>query len=124
MSGRGGRFGRVLAAVGVASGLFIFLTGVPAVRVLLDRRTQARGRELTTRRMDQAIPGAGTLVEKIGAAVVRKPAAILLVTGIVTVVLGGLATDLDSSFNSNDFWPDGMPVIRCPILTSLGSSWP
>jgi len=101
-----GDFG-VVAGVGVASGLYIFLTGVPAARVLLDRRRQASGRELTTRRMDQAIPGAGPLVEKIGAAVVRKPAAILIATGIVTVILGGFATDLDSSFNSNDFLPDG-----------------
>jgi len=101
-----GDFG-VVAGVGVASGLYIFLTGVPAVRVLLDRRRQAKGRELTTRRMDQAIPGAGPLVEKIGAVVVRKPAAILIATGIVTVILGGFATDLDSSFNSNDFLPDG-----------------
>ncbi|MEM7143332.1 MAG: MMPL family transporter [Actinomycetota bacterium] len=101
-----GDFG-VVAGVGVASGLFIFLTGVPAVRVLIDRRAEARGKELTTRPMDQAIPGAGALVEGIGNAVVRKPTAILLATGIVTVVLGGLATDLDSSFNSNDFLPDG-----------------
>lgn len=101
-----GDFG-VVAGVGVFSGLFIFLTGVPAARVLIDRRRQARGDTLTTRPMDQAIPGAGQLVEKISAAVVRKPAAILLAAGIVTVVLGGLATDLDSSFNSNDFLPDG-----------------
>ena len=35
-----GDFG-VVAGVGVFSGLFIFLTGVPAARVLLDRRRPA-----------------------------------------------------------------------------------
>jgi uncharacterized protein len=101
-----GDFG-VVAGVGVGSGLFIFLTGVPAARVLLDARSQARGKVLTTKPMDEAIPGAGPLVGKIGAATVRRPAAILLTTGIITVVFATLALDLDSAFNSNDFLPDG-----------------
>ena len=101
-----GDFG-VVAGIGVASGLYIFLTGVPAARTLIDQRRQAQGKELATRRMDEAIPGAGPLVAKIGADVVRKPAGILVATGVVTVVLGCLALDLDSSFNSNDFLPDG-----------------
>lgn len=101
-----GDFG-VVAGAGVASGLIIFLTGVPAARVILDRRRQRKGVVLTTRRMDQAIPGAGALVERIGAATVRKPGAILGVTLVVTVIMGSLASGLDSSFNSNDFLPDG-----------------
>ena len=97
----------LVAGGGVASGLIIFLTGVPAGRVILDRRRQRKGAVLTTRRMDQAIPGAGALVERIGAATVRKPGVILAATLAVTVVLGTLAANLDSSFNSNDFLPDG-----------------
>jgi predicted RND superfamily exporter protein len=97
----------VVAAVGVASGLFIFLTGVPAARVLLDRRRQAAGRKLATRPMDQAIPRAGQLVERIGSVAVGRPAAVLAVAGIVTVVFGGLTTQLETSFNSTDFPADG-----------------
>ena len=97
----------VVAGVGVASGLYIFLTGVPAVRVLLDRRSRAKGKELTVKPMDQAIPGAGALVERISAATVRKPAYILAVAGIITLVLGGLTSQLETTFNSNDFLPDG-----------------
>ena len=97
----------VVAGVGVASGLYIFLTGVPAVRVLLDRRSRAKGKELTVKPMDQAIPGAGALVERISAATVRKPVYILAVAGIITLVLGGLTSQLETTFNSNDFLPDG-----------------
>jgi hydrophobe/amphiphile efflux-3 (HAE3) family protein len=97
----------VVAAVGVASGLYVFLTGIPAARVLVDRRREARGRPLETRRMDQAIPGAGAVVERISANTVRRPALILVVTGVVTIVLGGFASNLESSFSSNDFLPDG-----------------
>lgn len=97
----------VVAGVGVASGLYIFLTGVPAVRVLLDRRAVAKGKTLTTKPMDQAIPGAGQVVERISAATVRKPAYILAIAGIITVVLGGLTTQLETTFNTNDFLPDG-----------------
>ena len=53
-------------------------------QLLVDRRRQSKGRALNTRPMDQAIPGAGHLVEKIGATVVRKPAAILVAAGVVT----------------------------------------
>ena len=97
----------VVAGVGVASGLYIFLTGVPAARVLLDRRSQAKGKVLTTSPMDQAIPGDGALVERVSAATVRKPAYILAVAGIATLIMGGLTTQLESSFSSTDFLPDG-----------------
>lgn len=97
----------VVAGVGVASGLHIFLTGVPAVRVLIDRRRQAAGGELTTKPMDQAIPGAGAVVERIGATAVAKPAIILVIAGVITVIMSGLTTQLESSFNSTDFLSDG-----------------
>ncbi|MCY4273303.1 MAG: MMPL family transporter [bacterium] len=97
----------VVAGVGVACGLFVFLTGVPAVRVLLDRRSQARGRQPVVRPIEQAIPGAGRLVGAIGAATVRKPAAILVLAGVVTLFFGVMAARLGTSFNSTDFLPDG-----------------
>ncbi len=97
----------VVAGVGVACGLFVFLTGVPAVRALLDRRSQARGKQPVVRSIDQAIPGAGRLVGAIGSTTVRKPAAILVLAGVVTVFFGVMAARLGTSFNSTDFLPDG-----------------
>ncbi len=101
-----GDFG-VVAAVGVLSGLTVFLTAVPAVRAILDRRGEAKGRQPQLRPIDQAIPGAGTLVRSVGGATVRRPALILVLTGVVTVVFMSLATQLGTEFNSNDFIPDG-----------------
>lgn len=101
-----GDFG-VVAGAGIASGLVIFLTAVPALRILVDRRRQAAGKALTTRSLDRAIPGAGTLVGNVGAVAVRRPGLILVAAGILTLALGGAATQLESTFDSNDFLADG-----------------
>ena len=97
----------VVAAVGVFSGLTVFLTAVPAVRSLLDRRGEAKGKVPQIRPIDQAIPGAGKLVQSIGAATVRRPSVILALTGVITVVFMALTTQLGTEFNSTDFIPDG-----------------
>jgi len=97
----------VVAAVGVLSGLTVFLTAVPAARSLLDRRNEAKGKSPQIRSIDQAIPGAGKLVQSIGGATVRRPSVILAVTGIVTVFFMALTTQLGTEFNSADFIPDG-----------------
>ncbi|MEM7096213.1 MAG: MMPL family transporter [Actinomycetota bacterium] len=97
----------VVAGVGVASGLIVFLTGVPAARVLLDRRNEARGREPFSRLMNDAIPGAGPLVERLSAASVAKPGAILALTGVFTLVMAGLATQVESEFDQADFVTQG-----------------
>ena len=97
----------VVAAIGVLSGLVVFLTGVPAVRVLLDQRADAKGKQPQLQPIDQAIPGAGTLVGNIGNATVRKPSVILVAAGVVTLVFGALTTQLGTEFNSTDFLPDG-----------------
>ena len=101
-----GDFG-VVAAVGVLSGLAVFLTAVPAARAIMDRRGERKGRQPQLRPIDQAIPGAGTLVRTVGSATVRRPAIILVLTGAVTVMFLALLTQLGTEFNSNDFIPDG-----------------
>ena len=101
-----GDFG-VVAGVGVLSGLIVFLTGVPAVRVLLDRRGEAKGKHPQLRPIDQAIPGAGNIVGAIGDATVRKPTIILVAAGVLTLFFGTLTTQLGTEFNSTDFLPDG-----------------
>lgn len=97
----------VVAGVGVACGLAVFLTGVPAARAILDRRAQAKGKQPKIVPIDQAIPGAGPVVEAIGGITVKKPAAILVLAGIVTLFFGVMTTRLGTSFNSSDFLPDG-----------------
>ena len=98
----------VVAGVGVGCGLFVFLTAVPATRVLLDRRRQAKGKQPKIVPIDQAIPGSGPVVEAIGCVTVKRPAAILVLAGMVTVFFGVMTTRLDTSYNSTDFLPDGI----------------
>ena len=97
----------VVASVGVFSGLVVFLTAVPAVRALLDRRSESQGKQPVIRPVDRAIPGAGALVGTIGNAAVRMPSVILAAAGVLTLFFGVLATQLGSEFNSADFVPDG-----------------
>lgn len=97
----------VVASVGVFSGLVVFLTAVPAVRALLDRRSESQGKQPVIRPVDRAIPGAGALVGTIGNATVRMPSVILAAAGVLTLFFGVLATQLGSEFNSADFVPDG-----------------
>lgn len=97
----------VVAGVGVFSGLVVFLTGAPAVRVLLDRRSENQGKQPVIRLADRAIPGAGRLVGAIGNASVRMPSAVLAAVGVLTIVSGVLALRLDSGFNSADLLPGG-----------------
>ena len=97
----------IVAGVGVASGLVIFLTAVPAARVIWDRRREAKGKELSTRLMNEGIPGAGKLVEAISSVSVARPAAILIVVAVFTVVMGVLATQVKSEFKSEDFVSSG-----------------
>ena len=97
----------VVASVGVFSGLVVFLTAVPAVRALLDRRSESQGKQPVIRPVDRAIPGAGALVGTIGNATVRMPSVILAAAGVLALFFGVLATQLGSEFNSADFVPDG-----------------
>ena len=101
-----GDFG-VVAASGVASGLFIFLTGVPSARLLLDRRREAKGRAIAAKPIADALPITSGVVERIGATMVRRPAVMLAGAGIITIAFGSLATQLESTFDSNDLLPDG-----------------
>lgn len=97
----------VVAAVGIFSGLVVFLTGVPAARVLLDRRDEAKGGQPVVGPIDQTVPGVGRLVGAVSNTAVRKPSVILVAVGVVTLCFGALATQLDTDFNSADFLPDG-----------------
>ena len=61
--------------------------------------------------MGDAIPGAGTLVERAGRFVATRPMPVLAVAGVITLLLGGAATRISTEFNSNDFLPaDGQSL--------------
>ncbi|MEL6893287.1 MAG: MMPL family transporter [Actinomycetota bacterium] len=99
-----GDFG-IVAAFGVFFGLFTMLVLIPAARTILDRRREADESLAEPRLMGDAIPGAGTLVERVGRFVATKPMLVLATAGIITVGLGVAASQISTEFNSDDFLP-------------------
>ena len=101
-----GDFG-VTAGIGVAFGLIVMLTLVPAGRALLDRRREAKGSLPSARPIATALPGVGGAVEALGRELARRPAPYLGLVAVVTVLLGLAATRIDSTFDTRDFLPLG-----------------
>ena len=101
-----GDFG-ITAGLGVALGLIVMLTLVPAGRALIDRRREARGTLPVARPVSNALPGVGGAVEALGRELARRPAPYLGLVAVVTVLLGLAATRIDSTFDTRDFLPSG-----------------
>ncbi|MDE2668142.1 MAG: MMPL family transporter [Chloroflexota bacterium] len=101
-----GDFG-ITAGLGVAFGLIVMLTLVPAGRALLDRRREAKGGLPPARPISNALPGVGGAVEALGRELARRPAPYLGLVAVVTVLLGLAATRIDSTFDTRDFLPSG-----------------
>ena len=95
----------IVAAFGVFFGLLTMLTLIPAARTILDQRSEAKGSLTEPRPLSDAIPGAGTVVARIGEFVARQPMVALGGAAVLTLVLGASATQISTEFNSNDFLP-------------------
>ena len=95
----------IVAAFGVFFGLLTMLTLIPAARTILDQRREAKGSLPEPRLMTDAIPGAGSLIARIGEFVARQPMVALAGAAVVTIGLGAAATGISTEFDSNDFLP-------------------
>ena len=101
-----GDFG-VTAGLGVAFGLIVMLTLVPATRALVDRWREGRGRLPAARPIATALPGVGPAVEALGRELARRPGPYLALVAAATILLGLAATRIDSTFDTRDFLPSG-----------------
>ena len=97
----------IITGIGVLSGWIVMTNYVPACRVWLDRRNVAKGRPLATRAVAETIPGAGPLLSRTAAAIVRRPIPILAGALVVTILAAVAATGLNTSFDLKDFLPRG-----------------
>ncbi len=95
----------IVAAFGVFFGLVTMLTLIPAARTILDQRSEARGSLAEARLMTDAIPGAGSVIARIGEFVARQPMVALAGAAVLTVALGSAATQISTEFDTNDFLP-------------------
>ena len=106
-----GDFG-IVAAVGVVAGLIVMLALLSSARALIDGRREASGKLGEAKTVSGAIPGVGSAVEALGGLLARRPAPFLVGIGVITVILGIAATDINTEFNSRDFLPRGGDGIR------------
>ena len=114
-----GDFG-IVAGLGVGMSLIVMLTLIPAGRLIIDRRREARGTLREPRPVANALPGITRFAELLGTSVARQPAPYLVVVIVVTIGLGFAARDLESGFNIRDILPSSGSVIE--DLDTLESS--
>ncbi len=120
----------VLAALGIASSFVIMLTFFPASKILLDRRRQGKGKDLTDGRgygfkifgstedefedwegpPEEGCSNCEVTSLKAGAVAAKKPLAIMVVVGLVTVAGAYGAYQLEASYDFRDFLPKGLEV--------------
>jgi len=101
----------VLATVGIGSAFLLMVTFFPALRILLDRRAEARGEHPID---DDHQPDERLLLRFMGgfSVLARKFAVGTLVIALVLGVLGGWGlSKLDTTFSFTDFVPDGSPLL-------------
>ena len=106
-----GDFG-IVAGFGVGMSLIVMLTLIPAVRVILDRRREAKGALPKPRLVADALPGIGRAAEALGRSVTRRPAPYIIVVAAVSVGLGIAATGIEARFSIRDILPRGGEVIE------------
>jgi uncharacterized protein len=111
----------VLAASGIVAAFVLTVTFVPAVRLMLDRRAEAKGTlpvgALGTQK-DATLP---RVIGRTAWLAERAPVPTLLVATAL-VVLGGYGfTQLDSEFNLTDFVPQDEPLLE--VFETLSTSF-
>ena len=106
-----GDFG-VVAALGVGLSFIVMLTLLPAGRLIIDRRREARGALGPARQVSNALPGIPRAAEILGRSVTRHPAPYLVSVLLITIALAYAATGLKSEFSIRDVLPQGGAVNR------------
>ncbi len=102
----------VVAALAIAMSLIVTLSLLPAARLIIERRREARGKLTVPRSISTTVPGVRSLAGRLGTSVTRRPVTYIAVTAVVTIGLGFAATDLKAEFSIRDVLPSGGSLIR------------
>ncbi|MDP7007795.1 MAG: MMPL family transporter, partial [Candidatus Poseidoniia archaeon] len=110
----------IQVAIGVLSAFLIFVTFIPACRILIDRRYEAKGQKLLSDTNEKIIRGrkeegeqAGILDNfmELGAKVaIENPQRVLAVVAAITLITGYAAMGISTEFNFNDFLPEEVEI--------------
>jgi len=110
----------IQVAIGVLSAFLIFVTFIPACRVLIDRHYESKGKKLLSDTNEKIIRGrkeegaqAGILDNfmALGAKVaIENPHRVLAVVAAITLITGYAAMGISTEFNFNDFLPEEVEI--------------
>jgi predicted RND superfamily exporter protein len=110
----------IQVAIGVLSAFLIFVTFIPACRILIDRRYEAKGQKLLSDTNEKIVRGrkeegeqAGILDNfmALGAKVaIENPHRVLAVVVAITLITGYGAMGISTEFNFNDFLPEEVEI--------------
>ena len=110
----------IQVAIGVLSAFLIFVTFIPACRILIDRRYEAQGQKLLSDTNEKIIRGrkeegeqAGILDNfmALGAKVaIENPQRVLAVVAVITLITGYAALGISTEFDFNDFLPEEVEI--------------
>jgi len=112
----------IQVAIGVLSAFLIFVTFIPACRILIDRRYEAKGQKLLSDANEKIIRGrkeqgedSGFLAPfmTMGATVaLENPQRVLAVVVAITLVTGYGAMGISTEFDFNDFLPEEIELTK------------
>ena len=110
----------IQVAIGVLSAFLIFVTFIPACRILIDRRYEAQGKKLLSDTNEKIIRGRKEEGEQtgildnfmaLGAKVaIENPQRVLAVVAVITLITGYAAMGISTEFNFNDFLPEEVEI--------------
>lgn len=110
----------IQVAIGVLSAFLIFVTFIPACRVLIDRHYESKGQKLLSDTNEKITKGrkeegeqAGFLdpFMTMGATVaLENPQRVLAVVAAITLITGYAAMGISTEFNFNDFLPEEVEI--------------
>jgi len=110
----------IQVAIGVLSAFLIFVTFIPACRILIDRRYEAKGQKLLSDTNEKIVRGRKEEGEQtgildnfmaLGAKVaIENPHRVLAVVVAITLITGYGAMGISTEFNFNDFLPEEVEI--------------
>ena len=112
----------IQVAIGVLSAFLIFVTFIPACRILIDRRYESKGQKLLSDTNEKITRGRKEEGEQsgfldpfmtLGAAVaLENPQRVLAVVVIITLITGYGAMGISTEFDFNDFLPEEIAITQ------------
>ena len=110
----------IQVALGVLSAFLIFVTFIPACRILIDRHYESKGQKLLSDTNEKITRGRKEEGEQTGlldpfmtmgaTVALENPQRVLAVVAVITLITGYAAMGISTEFNFNDFLPEEVEI--------------